>query len=184
MATTIVLIGDTHVPERAEKIPEQFVEEINQADIVMCTGDITDENVMEKMMEEADEFHVVRGEEDYLELPEQDLVNIEGLTFGLIHGHQFDEGDVVGDTKPGIEDEEEGEKGMMEKITEYGKLMNVNILVTGHTHSPFRAEKEGVIMFNPGTATGAKKEGETGKRTCIRIKMEEGKLVDSEIIQI
>lgn len=168
----VLLIGDTHIPEAAEDLPGKFWEEVKDSDIVLCTGDITDEKILDRMMEHS-KVRAVGGEDDWMQLPQQDVVQVEGAKLGLIHGHQL--GDL--DFSSG---EEDGKR--IEKLVELAEMLNVEVLVTGHTHQPFRTEKEGIVLFNPGTATGAEKDGEGCEKTCLLLKVEEGDITDSEIL--
>lgn len=173
MSSRIILIGDTHIPEEAEEIPGKFLEEAEEADLILFTGDLTENSVLEELMDRAD-VRIAKGEDDYLELPEQDVVNVEKMKFGMIHGHQFEDDDK---SKDGDGEEE----GKMEKLLEFAELMDVDVLVTGHTHKPFRTEKEGVVLYNPGTATGVDKDG-SAKRTCFRLEVEEMDITESKLL--
>lgn len=184
MAKTVLLIGDFHIPRRADSVPEEFMEDMRRADVVLCTGDITSEGIVDRMMDISERVHAVGGEEDHMELPEQDLVDVEDLSFGLIHGHQFEGGDVAEDSRPGDGEGQKNGRDRVEKITEYGKLLRVDVLVTGHTHSPFEVDKEDVILLNPGSATGAEKDGEENSETCIKMKIDRRDISDVETVSL
>lgn len=167
----VLIIGDTHIPECAENLPEKFWEEVEKSDKVLCTGDITDQDVLDRMMELSD-VRVVGGEDDWMKLPQQDVVQVEEVKMGLIHGHQL--GDL--DFSDECED-----RGRTEKLVELAGMLSIEVLVTGHTHKPFRTEKDGVVLLNPGTATGAGKEGEEHEKTCLVIQADRGDITDSEM---
>lgn len=177
MSSRILIVGDFHIPEERGRIPDEFLNEMESSDLVICTGDLTAEGVLRKLEERAGALRVVGGEDDFLELPEQDLIEVEDMTVGLIHGHQLEQ---MEEESKG--EESEGEKKKIEKYVEFAKIMQVDILVTGHTHSPFRTEREGVVLLNPGSATGVSKNGES-ERTCIRLEIEERDIVESKIIK-
>lgn len=178
MSEEILLIGDLHIPTEAEKVPEKFLKAAQDSDLILCTGDLVEENVLEKL-EDCGDVRIVKGDNDYLELPEQDVVDVELMKFGLIHGHQLEENEEEKDKRI---NEEEEEKGEIEKLVDFGKVMQVDVLVTGHTHKPFRTEREGVVLMNPGTATGVSEEGKT-KKTCIKLRVEERDIVESNILK-
>ncbi|MFP4045629.1 MAG: YfcE family phosphodiesterase [Candidatus Aenigmatarchaeota archaeon] len=163
MTQKVLLIGDFHLTGKGDEIPEEFMKAARESDVILCTGDLVDERILEKLMDSTEEFHIVRGEEDYLDLPEQDIARIEDLKFGMIHGHQLES--------------EEGEE--IEDLVEMGELMKVDVLVTGHSHQPFRTEKEGLVLFNPGSATGADGSG----KTCFLLEVGERSIVDSKILK-
>ncbi|MFB6089331.1 MAG: YfcE family phosphodiesterase [Candidatus Aenigmatarchaeota archaeon] len=161
----VLIIGDMHIPGKAGKIPERFLDEIDKADLVLCTGDFTNEETFQKIAGKAEKLHTVRGNRDFMELPSQDIVNAGGLKIGLIHGHQV-------------------ERGNLEGLVEVANNMNVKILVSGHTHKPFKTEKDNVLLLNPGTATGADSgESKVKTKTCMKIKIEDGLLERIEIIR-
>ncbi|MFP4116593.1 MAG: YfcE family phosphodiesterase [Candidatus Aenigmatarchaeota archaeon] len=184
----ILLIGDMHIPEEAEEIPDEFLEEAESCDLIICTGDLTENMVLDELFERA-KVRAVKGEKDYIDLPEQDLVTIEEMKFGVVHGHQIDE--VIDSENEKMEDErdrsceaseEEGKdsdgKGHAEKLMEFADLLKANVLVTGHTHKPFRTEKSGTVLLNPGSATGVG----GGKRTCMVVEVEGTDLRECEIL--
>lgn len=69
--------------------------------------------------------------------PEQKVVTVGQFRIGLCHGHQ-----VVpwGDT---------------ESLAMVQRQLDVDILITGHTHKFEAYEHEGKFYINPGSATGA-----------------------------
>lgn len=163
MPKKVLVIGDFHLDSSGEEIPDKFIKIAEESDVILCTGDLPDERILEKLMDATEKFHIVRGEEDYLEIPQQDIIQIGEMKFGMIHGHQLDS--------------EEGEE--MEDLVEMGDLMNVDVLVTGHTHQPFRTEKENIVLLNPGSATG----NDGGMKTCISLTIGERGILDSEIVK-
>jgi len=72
------------------------------------------------------------NEEARRALPERLLVEVEGLKVGLIHGwgQPF---------------------GLEDKLKK--KFDEIDCLVFGHTHRPCNKVKDGVLYFNPGSAT-------------------------------
>lgn len=185
MPTEVVLIGDFHIPYEADQIPKEFLEEVKEADLVLCTGDLVSEGIFQRLKDVADRLRIVKGEEDHLKLPEQDLINVEDMKVGLIHGHQFEDGGGIGQERGEgrREEESEEEKNHLEKLVEFADLLEADMLVTGHTHKPFRTEKEGIALFNPGSATGAT-EDEDGKKTCLKLVVEEKDIIDSKVIDL
>lgn len=177
MSKEVLLLGDFHIPKKAEKIPDKFMQAAERSDLILCTGDLVEDRVLEKLLELPGDVRAVKGENDYLELPEQDVVSVERMKFGLIHGHQLEEEEGQTKNKPPEED-----RGEMDKLVEFGKLMQVDALVTGHTHKPFRTEKEGVVLFNPGTAIGVSQGKDKSKKSCIYLKIEERDILESEIL--
>ncbi|MEM4166481.1 MAG: YfcE family phosphodiesterase [Candidatus Bilamarchaeaceae archaeon] len=135
----IVLIGDFHIPERAEKIPNWIVNTIKdeKVDLILCTGDLTDNSVITKLKSFAPIF-CVRGNMDYINLPEREIVKVGNFRILLLHGS-------------GVYP-----RGNLEQLDKIRKEHEADIVVHGHTHRmSFDILDNGKAIFlNPGTATG------------------------------
>lgn len=133
----VLILGDTHIPRRAKWLPrriELFLSK-EKFDVVLCTGDLTDERVLE-YLEGLGEVFVVRGNMDHLPFQEVRWLKVEDLKVGLIHGHQV------------------YPRSNREQLKEIAVKMDVDLLVSGHTHSP-DIYLDDVLLLNPGSATGA-----------------------------
>ncbi len=133
----ILVLGDIHIPRRASWIPREIVEfiESEKFDIVICTGDLTDEKVLNYLKSLGKEFYVVEGNMDHIPMPEREKVKVEDLIIGVIHGHQV------------------YPRGNRKQLKDIAIEMNVDVLISGHTHSPDIYHDE-VLLLNPGSATG------------------------------
>merc|ERR1719223_1014606 len=89
----------------------------------------------------ANSVHIVRGDLDVAsglaDLPEQKVVKIGEFRIGISHGHQ-----VVPWGDP-------------ESLANLQRQLDVDILITGHTHKNEVYEYEKKYIINPGSATGA-----------------------------
>jgi vacuolar protein sorting-associated protein 29 len=86
----------------------------------------------------ASDVHVVRGDfDDNTQYPEQKVVTVGQFKIGLTHGHQ-----VV-------------PWGDIESLSLIQRQLDVDILISGHTHKFSAVEKEDKFYINPGSATGA-----------------------------
>ncbi len=137
----ILLIGDTHIPDRAQWIPEKLLQIIENGkpwDIVVFTGDLTSREVLEWINSLGRETYVVKGNMDYLPLPRTQVFNVENYSIGIYHGDGiYPRGDTKG-------------------LTRIASKLNVDILFTGHTHSPFikKGSIGSKLLINPGSLTG------------------------------
>ncbi len=135
-----VVIGDFHVPERVKEIPKWIRNwlESHKAEIdgIFCTGDLTEYSVLAYLNSIAPTL-CVRGNMDYLPLKEFEIVDKEGKRILLVHGHQV---------KP---------RGNKEQLYALARAAGADILIHGHTHRFEVQRYKGVLMINPGTATGA-----------------------------
>ncbi|HDM23691.1 YfcE family phosphodiesterase [archaeon] len=134
----IAVLGDMHIPNRANKIPDEVIAAIEnfQPDMIICTGDFVERKVLNLLMEIAPVKYVV-GNMDYIDGPHKLKLRIGEFTIGVIHGH-------------GIYP-----RGDPEQLCEIAREMNVKVLISGHTHIPFVKLHKGILLLNPGSATGA-----------------------------
>ncbi|MEZ0393649.1 MAG: metallophosphoesterase [Desulfurococcaceae archaeon] len=136
-----LVIGDTHIPDRAEAVPRglEALASGEQWDLVLFTGDFTGREVLDWVKGLGRSVLYVRGNMDYLPLPRTAKVEVGGLRIGLHHGD-------------GVHPR--GNPAQLERIA---RGMEVDVLVTGHTHSPFvtTGPSGRVLLLNPGSLTGA-----------------------------
>jgi len=150
----ILIIGDSHVPSRATKIPDEICSKIKELtklerfNYSFFTGDLIKYPELIEFLNSRtvkDVFMVI-GNMDYFEgnrnLPVYQELNIlfdkENLKIGLIHGAQI---------------EPRGDRTQLEELA---IEKADNILISGHTHKGdlFLTEK-GILLLNPGSSTGA-----------------------------
>ena len=131
---TVYLISDTHVPERREEIPREFLSQLKEDDIVLHAGDWTSGNTLKLLQQKAKVFGVWGNMDDGAirkELPEKTIVEIQGFKIGITHGFGAPE-------------------GMVEKV-QSKFLEKVDMILFGHTHVPHSEEKDGILFYNPGS---------------------------------
>ncbi len=130
----VYLISDTHVPERREEIPKEFLSLLKPEDIVLHAGDWTAAATLKLLQQKAKVFGVWGNMDDGAvrkELPEKTIVELQGFKIGITHGF-------------GAPD------GMVDKVRTHF-LEKVDMILFGHTHVPHREEKEGILFYNPGS---------------------------------
>ena len=138
MPTRILVVSDTHIPERASEIPPSMLKLIEslEYDVVVHAGDLCGEEVLEWLKGLGGELYVVSGNMDYLPLPTHAKFQADDIVVGVVHGHQvYPRGDVV-------------------KLTGVAKRLGAQLLISGHTHYPFIRVYGGVLHVNPGSLTG------------------------------
>ena len=137
----ITIIGDTHIPSRAESIPGWIQEEVEAADHTIHVGDFDAADTLEAVRDLAGgELTAVTGNMDpQLDLPSVTTVERGGMAFVVTHGT----GDLKGyeERVAGVVREEAGD--------------GPTVGVAGHTHRMLDTEVGGVRLLNPGSATGA-----------------------------
>ena len=135
-----LVVGDFHIPHRATSIPEKFQRMLvpNKMQHVLCTGNLTTKEQYDELRGLAPNIHVVRGSfDDDASFPETKVIQIGQFKVGLIGGHQ-----VLpwGDTN---------------SLAMIQRQLDVDILISGHTHKNGVIEQDGKWFVNPGSITGA-----------------------------
>ncbi|RLI84344.1 MAG: YfcE family phosphodiesterase [Archaeoglobales archaeon] len=160
----IVVLSDTHIPERALRIPYEIEPFLKEANLIVHAGDLTDKKVLDDLMSFG-RVLVVRGNMDYLSLPRYEKFKAGDLKFGVFHGH-------------GIYP-----RGDRRQLTDFALDLDVDVLITGHTHSPDVYKGE-VLILNPGSATGAWGGGGGSGIPSFMVLKVEGNLINVDLYEI
>ncbi|KAM9118163.1 vacuolar protein sorting-associated protein 29-like isoform 1-T1 [Pangshura tecta] len=136
----VLVLGDLHIPHRCNSLPAKFKKLLVPGKIqhILCTGNLCTKESYDYLKTLAGDVHVVRGDfDENLNYPEQKVVTVGQFKIGLIHGHQ-----VIpwGDTA---------------SLALLQRQLDVDILISGHTHKFEAFEHENKFYINPGSATGA-----------------------------
>lgn len=155
----IAVVSDSHVPTRAEKIPEEFREKMKEAELTVHAGDFAEKPVYNSI-DEYGELVAVKGNCDFFDLPNSETFEREGLTFGVYHG--------TGITP----------RGDPETLAKIAKTdLEADVLIHGHSHQEDMTKQEGVILLNPGSCTGVGGgTSRSGNPTMMEIELEDGEL--------
>ena len=126
-------ISDTHATSFTQ-LPDRILRTLAEVDLIIHTGDFVSRDVLDGL-KQLGEVKAVQGNMDSGELkrilPEKEILEIEGIRIGLIHGWG-------------------SPYGLDERVG--GMFDNVDIIVYGHSHNPQNEVKNGVLFFNPGRA--------------------------------
>lgn len=85
-------------------------------------------------------IYIVKGDMDHdpqKTFPQHEIVQIGGFRYGIVHGHQI----VPWNDKAAL--------------SAFARKLNVDVLISGHTHQQHIYEYEGRYFVNPGSASGA-----------------------------
>ena len=132
----IGLISDTHVPQRCSNIPKKVFEVFSDVDLIMHAGDLCELSVINSLEGLAPTV-AVQGNMDCangLNLSSSKVTTVGNIRIGLNHGYINPRGDT-------------------QQLYYIAKELDVNILVTGHTHVPMIEEVKDVLLVNPGSPT-------------------------------
>jgi putative phosphoesterase len=129
------ILSDTHVPTIMKTLPSIIFDIFRDVDLILHAGDITELSVIGEL-EAIAPVEAVAGNMDNLEaqakLPYKKVVTLGRYKAGLIHG-KF---------KINVQQE------MIRK--EFG---DVDLIVYGHSHTPFWGKVNGIYYLNPGSPT-------------------------------
>ncbi|MEM4717303.1 MAG: metallophosphoesterase [Desulfurococcaceae archaeon] len=137
----LLVMGDTHIPDRASEIHPRmrnYIENERPWSIVIFTGDLTSEKILEWVESLGKQVIIVKGNIDYLPLPRSHVFRMEEFTIGVHHGDGiFPRGDTG-------------------RLSSLARSLKSNILITGHTHSDFikTSPDKDILLLNPGSLTG------------------------------
>ena len=151
----LLLIGDSHIPQRAKIIPEKIHDKLSELaekelfDYTFFTGDLIkcSEFINFLSLKTLNDLFIVIGNMDYFggnrdasiyQKLKLTLFNNEKLVIGLTHGHQI------------------SPRGDHSQLEHLAIENNFTILISGHTHKEeIYLTDKGILLLNPGSATGA-----------------------------
>ncbi|TFC05154.1 metallophosphoesterase [Cryobacterium adonitolivorans] len=165
MATRLMLISDTHVPQRARQLPEQVWRAVDEADLVLHAGDWVDLSLYDKLSRRATALLGVYGNNDGADLrgvlPEIARDTIEGIRFAMIH-------------QTGAAT---GRETRMDAA-----FPDTDVLVFGHSHIPWDSvSPQGLRLLNPGSPTD--RRGQSA-HTYLTAVADNGQLTDVTLVRI
>ncbi len=133
----IGVISDTHT-DSIEKLPRRLLSEISGVDLIIHAGDFTDRRLLDELRRLGPFKGVygnIDGPEVRRELREIEVVEVEGFKIGV--NHPAEGGDPY---------------NLEERLKP--KFPGVQVIIHGHSHQTKNETKNGILWFNPGSATG------------------------------
>ena len=129
------VISDTHIPVAVQALPPEVFDIFKDVDLILHAGDIVTFSVLEELKAVAPVV-AVAGNMDESEiqqvLPPKKVLDIGGFRIGLIHG-KF---------RLAVQ---------QERIRK--EFDSVDLIVYGHSHTPFWGRVGDVLFLNPGSPT-------------------------------
>ena len=134
----VAVISDTHHnPNRAADV----LDLIAPFDVLIHAGDGTDDLAALSHSGKFKTVGVTGNEDPGGDYPPEITLELGGVRCHVTHGHQFD----LNPYSP---------RDMWEKSTETlaerGRSLDARLVIFGHTHRPHLAERNGVVLMNPG----------------------------------
>ena len=147
----LVIVSDTHVPQRARALPEQLWRAIDEADVVIHAGDWNGVPLLDEVERGAARLIAVHGNNDGPELrarlPEVAHATLDGIRFSVIH-------------ETGSRDGREARMA--------AQFADTDVLVFGHSHIPWDTTAHtGLRLLNPGSPTDRRRQPRATFMTAI-----------------
>jgi|SRR5438270_5626164 len=132
----LAIIADTHMPKGARRLPDECVARLEQADLIVHAGDLTELSALHELQSYAPVV-AVHGNVDSPEvragLPARTQVDAGGATIAVIH-----------DAGPA--------RGRLARMKT--RFPEADAVVFGHSHIPLHeVAEDGFQIFNPGSPT-------------------------------
>jgi len=164
MATRLLLISDTHVPDRSRGIPDDVRKAADAADLIVHAGDWTEVSVLDDLSQHG-ELIGVYGNNDgpdlRARLPEIARREIEGVRFAVIHE--------TGDAKR--------RHGWADAA-----FPDADVLIFGHSHIPWDTVSPGGLrLLNPGSPTDRRRQPH---RTMMTLTLREGDPLEVNLVPL
>lgn len=142
----IGVVSDTHLSSSVKALPRALTEALRGVDLILHLGDWVAMEVYDLLSELAP-VEGIAGNNDGYEIiqrfGEQKILTLEGLRFGLIHGHApYSRKGTDGNALLAFQGEQ------------------VDCILFGHSHQPLMRRENGILLFNPGSATDKRREPE------------------------
>ncbi|MDW4903458.1 metallophosphoesterase [Streptomyces californicus] len=149
-AARLLLMSDTHLPRRAKRLPDELLQAVEQADVVVHAGDWVDEATLDLLAHRARRLVGVYGNNDSpglrSRLPEVARFSEGGLRFGVVH-------------------ETGAARGREERCA--ARYPDLDVLVFGHSHIPWDTQAPGGLrLLNPGSPTDRRRQPHCTYLTC------------------
>lgn len=127
----IGLISDTHITAKRGKLPEKVLEGFKDVDLIIHAGDITQQKVIDELETIAPVIAVL-GNNDKLDLNKTEVIELENFKIAINHGTRY--------------------SNDFDKLNKLAHKLDVNVLITGHTHKPHCEFIDDKLFINPGSS--------------------------------
>lgn len=127
----IAVISDTH-GDRG--VINRALKQIGSVDMILHLGD-HGSDLAGALPEFVESYAVLGNSDPHRNLPEERLLHLNGHTLFLCHGHRY------------------GVKQGIQRLFYRGLDLGADIVLFGHTHRALNCREEGLLFFNPGSAS-------------------------------
>ncbi len=133
----IAVLADTHIPKKARALPAPAWEILRRSDLLIHAGDILTTEFLDSLREILPLYAVLGNNDVGVDLPEKLEIEVEGARLAVIH----DSGTAKGRAR------------RMKKL-----FPEAEAVIFGHSHIPINSREEGILLFNPGSATDKRRQ--------------------------
>jgi putative phosphoesterase len=142
VTTTVVVVSDTHVPQKARAVPDELWAAVEAADVVVHAGDWTGTAILDEFERRSRRLVGVWGNNDGDELrarlPEVARETIDGVRVAVVH-------------ETGQKEAREARADRLHPETD--------LLLFGHSHIPWDSTTaSGTRLLNPGSPTDKRRQ--------------------------
>jgi putative phosphoesterase len=134
------VISDTHIPTRAAGVPDAALRLFEDVELILHAGDLSSLAVVNQLSAYAP-VEAVQGNVELPEvvaaLPIKREIVVGGCAIGLVH--------ILGDRAHYARNAR----------TEF---LLARVVVFGHSHIPYVADRDGLLLLNPGSATDRRRQ--------------------------
>ncbi len=134
----IGVISDTHIPDKCEHIPEACLNAFKHVDMIMHAGDLVDLGAIDELKLACPKVAAVAGNMDSQRIrkrfPVKQIFEISGFKIGLMHGYG-------------------APPDLIKVLKNAFKNEHPDVIIFGHSHKPMNEVIDGILFFNPGSAT-------------------------------
>ncbi len=131
----IGVLSDTHLTEVTDSLIRIVEGPFKDMDMIIHAGDVVSTKILDFLSQK--ELIAVAGNMDpyslRTSLPSRHNIEINGLKIGIIHGWG-----------PATD--------LPQRISK--EFQDMDLIIFGHSHSPYNVRLNKTLLFNPGTATG------------------------------
>ncbi|WP_423922588.1 metallophosphoesterase family protein [Frigoribacterium sp. 2-23] len=159
MPTRVVVVSDTHVPQKAKAVPAVLWMAVESSDLVVHAGDWTGLEIVTEFEERAPRLLGVFGNNDGADvrarMPEVARATVEGVRLAVVH-------------ETGSK---EGREGRLD-----ARFPDTDLLIFGHSHIPWdTTTPAGLRLLNPGSPTDRRRQPTP---TYLTLTLDQGRVED------
>ena len=133
----IGVISDTHIKDSTRKLPAALLDAFKDCGLILHAGDLVDLSVIDQL-KKITKVKAVRGNMDLPKtqaaLQDRKILDLCGKKICLMHGRG-------------------SPKNLINALKESFSKYKPDVIVFGHSHVPMNEYVDGVLFFNPGSAT-------------------------------